>query len=386
MRVDGRQIAVWYVALSLTPLLLFAFRDLWALHFVLFLGVVTRWREVRDGFRRLTPEVWPLLLLVLWGAVSVLWSPASDAGQHAVEHLLFAALTVWLAIASPRPLSPVFIGAAVAMAAVSAEVMAGQPLRTLLPPEQSAAKDAVAAARGLTLGAALLPGLALYFDRKGARRVGLALIALAAFAAFATPLAALKVAFGFAFLAAFAAFISPRFGVVCIALFVVAIFLSPFLLTMTLPQPEDLRAPSWLGPSSEHRLIIWREVLDAWLAGDPLRGEGVRGSDVLADEAGMVSLSDGSSARAVSIHPHHVVIQVLYEHGLVGFGLLLAGALLNLRKLFRQNLARADAMAVCALSSGALVILSVEADIWNIYTLSALVIGALMIRSGGEAR
>lgn len=136
-----------------------------------------------------------------------------------------------------------------------------------------------------------------------------------------------------------------------------------------------------------HRLVIWRSVLDAWLTEtNMLLGEGARAVDVLSRETGTITLPSGAEAPLVSVHPHNAPMEVLYDLGLMGYGLLLAAYEAFARAILDAPLRRDMAAAIAALITGATVVYALEFSIWSEFVACTIVVSAWALRLARTGR
>lgn len=349
-------------------------------------GLTRLWPFLRDArATRLPSWAWGLALLATYAAASVLWSPATGDRDWALRIVVFA-LLAFAAIGSAGEGAlalRVFAGAVLlACLLLGVEAATGGALRDAIPPEGRADKDDVATARGVGLAVAMLPGAVLCLSRwAGGKRALLAGGAAAACLAWGSVrfgVTANGLALAAAMGAGLLAWLRPSWGVTAVAGgFLVLLTVAP--LAALLPPPEVVAG--WeAGPVSwRQRVVIWRTVGDA-LFGDVgtfLFGAGQHASAALGREAGTIMLAGAEGPLPlVSRHPHDVFLQVWYEFGLVGAALSAFVVAAGARALLRARPSPGVAAASCALGAATLVSFAVDANLWTLWRLSAVVLGA----------
>lgn len=372
---------IWLLAASvaLIPFLVFSYRGTGVVMLAYWVAAMPL---ALVGWRWLTrPRDWlvALLGLVAYGCLSVLWSPSGKAPEALVYIILV--LTGGPLIAHGRIRPELFMWCMFgAIALLLTDAATGNALRGVVPPDNTPLKDASFTGRGLTLALLLLPAAALATYRTGAWRLGRGMILLAGFAAASTPVAlnGVMVLGGLGVMLLVAA--APKIGLRIIALVGGVLLAAPFALAAFLPEAETLAQVTGIPDSFVHRLVIWRTVLDAWLSGNVLFGEGARASTALFASGETVTLASGTTLPMVSVHPHNAPTEILYELGLAGYGLLLAAYTLSTRAILEARLPRDVAVAVAATAWGAFVVLSLDYSIWSEFIPCTLVIAAWWLR------
>jgi O-antigen ligase len=369
----------WFAALALAPVLLFAYRDLWAVVLLFGLaGVLVRHRARR--LVSLPPWSLPLLALYGWAVVAAAFAvyPVTDKLYDPGILIVFC-----LVIASFAPLPSRFlaIGLLVALPLLAFDALSGNLIRELMPPPHDPERDAIATSRGIGLALLLLPAAALSWYQSGGWLLGRVLIVTGGVAtAFSTidlyGLVLLS-ALGAALLAGWA----PRWGARLMVGLGGAVLTLPFVLAVALPPVARILTFEALPDSWIHRLIIWRTVLDAWLSDRILIGAGAGASEALGERLGMISLKSGEPVSLVSVHPHNIPVEILYETGLAGYGLLLAAFVLAGRRLMRAEWPPRLMAAAAALATGSLVVMAGEGSIWNAQLPATIVLGVYMLRA-----
>lgn len=364
-----------FAALALAPTLLFSFRDLWVIQLFLWFPIV--WPAMRQPGRWLQPAPWalPVFGLFAWIIVTLLWTPSSRGAEDVLAYgiFLFVSMQMLRFRFIDAPLYAIAIYAALIL--VTVDIAFGNGIRALVPPDNLPAKDAIASARGLGLALLMLPAAVLIVSRQAKRKAAVRSTALiAALGAFAGGILANAVAL----LAGLLAFAGTTFrklpGLKILVALWASIIAAPFAMAAALPSVERLLTWTHLPDSTLHRLIIWRQVLDLWISENPLFGAGARASKTLSGRLGQVTMASGTEISLVSAHPHNVPIQILYEFGLVGYGLALAALILGARNLLANPWKRDMAAAIAALGAMLLVFVSIETDFWNVYTWCAVIL------------
>lgn len=379
--------SVWLIAaaLAMMPILLFSYRAFGLVELAFWAGALPAsaisWRWLKGL------PWWPVFLvaLLLYACVSILWSPSSRAADALVYIPLV--LTGSQLIVHGRMRPELFMWCVFgAVAVLLADAATGNLLRDLVPPPNTALKDAVFTGRGLTLALLLVPAAALISYRTGGWRGGRGMIILAGLAAASTPV----MVNGAMLLSGLAAMVvtalRPALGLRLVLAGVGLALAAPFVLAAVLPDAQVLASVTALPESTVHRLIIWRTVLDAWLSGATLFGEGTRASSELFRAAGDITLASGSVLPRVSVHPHNWPIEVLYELGLAGYALLLLAYAAGARALLHARMGRDMAAAIAALVTGAVVVMLLDYSMWSEFMPCALVVGAWALRLGARVR
>ncbi|MEM1410432.1 MAG: hypothetical protein AAGG79_06785, partial [Pseudomonadota bacterium] len=275
----------------------------------------------------------------------------------------------------------VFLGSvAAAITLLLADAVTGNALRQLIPPDQTQLDDMGDTGRGLTLAMVLLPAAGLIAYRHAAWRIARGFILLAGIAAASTPtqLNGAMLLGGLAAMAITAAM--PKVGLKIVLGLVGFALAMPFMLAAGLPSQDVLADLPGLPLSFVHRLIIWRTVLDSWLMGDVLFGAGVRSTELLMSDEGRMLLRGSADVVLVSYHPHNAAIEILYETGLVGYGLLLATYVTAVQALLRAPMARDMRAAVASLIMVSTLLFSFDYTIWSEYVPCTVLLAAFALR------
>ncbi|NNU16947.1 hypothetical protein HK107_11515 [Parvularcula sp. ZS-1/3] len=295
-----------------------------------------------------------------------------------------AAALTGIMLRTPPPAAWILpLGVAWSLVILTIDAASGNTLRQWIPPDQPIGKDEVATARGLMLAFVMLPPALLYIhrDKTWRRRSPRAPLYVAGIGAAASGV----LANGAAFFAGVAAYIigsfRPQAMLRAIGAIWGLIFAAPFLMAAALPKVPQLLTVSSLPDSVLHRLIIWRTVLDLWAEGRTLTGAGARATHTLTDRLGAVTLESGAQIPLVSSHPHNLPVQLLYEFGLIGYGLVIAFLVMGARALLAVPWRKEMAIAIAGLLSVVAVYISVEMDFWHLYTWCALSLSVWGLRA-----
>jgi O-antigen ligase len=329
----------------------------------------------------------------LYVSLSTLWAPDfafADDGPRLFMMVLngFFLLTA-ASIVRPEFSKLYFLFALLAVLAIGFESVTGGWVRDILPPDNDPARDDVATGRGTSIGLFLLPalwlmiwqgvgvtgflswrgkallmGLTFILMAVGAVRFGIAANLLAILALLAVWLMALR----------FAKSMLNMVFITGLALLV----LTPFLF-MALPSLEDLNALEQ-GPASwRMRLVIWKYTAGEIFA-DPaifLFGHGVNATKALTEASPIMTLPGAPpDAHMLPTHPHNLFLQIWFEYGLVGVGLI-SGFFIAMWQAF-SRLAGTDRLcfaAIASLFAMFLVFSAVEASLWTQWRLVSPVFG-----------
>lgn len=379
---DFFRIWIFFACVSLSPMLLLSFRALWSTYLCLVIPAV--WLAIRGQLRAKTTDRWPLALAVFlgWFALTSLWSPSGRATGDMIEIILAAGLGVFVLCTRAPAAWMLVMGIFLALMVLTIDIMTGNLLRQWIPPDQPIGKDAVASARGLGLALIMLPPALLYLHRSGrggGRWRGV--VVLTGLVTSVSGILAYAAALLSALVGLVAGGLRPKVGLKIAVGAWAGAMLAPFGLMLALPPVAQLAQIQSLPDSILHRLIIWRSVLDLWLDGRIITGAGARATHTLTDRLGDLTLASGVSLPQVSAHPHNIPIQLLYEFGLIGYGLAAATLILGARSLLSLHLQRDMTASVSALLLGLAVLISVETDFWHLYFWSGLVISLLTFRA-----
>ncbi len=326
-------------------------------------------------------------------SISTLWAPDiafADDGPRLFMMVLngFFLLTV-ADIMRPAFRNRYLLFAGLAILVIGFEAVTGGWLRDITPPMNDPARDDVATGRGITIGLfflpalwlmiwqgvgitgflsmrgkALLTGLSFILMAVGALRFGIAANLLAILTLLAVWLMTLR-------------FAKSILNIVFIAALALLLF-TPFIV-LALPSLEDLNALEQ-GPASwRMRLVIWKYTAGE-IFSDPaifLFGHGVNATKALTEASPIMTLPGAPpSAYMLPTHPHNLFLQIWFEYGLVGAGLVSGFFLAIWQALSR--LAGGDRLIMAAMASlfaMFLVFAAVEASLWTQWRLVSPVFG-----------
>ncbi|MEM7740723.1 MAG: hypothetical protein AAF225_07975 [Pseudomonadota bacterium] len=367
---------LWFAALMAPPILLLSFRSFPAITSAYALPALIGLAKA-PSVKAPPPWVITLGLLVVYSVLSVLWTPQGGAADWIWwQPVLF--LVGFGVFQGPRPpVHMLTIGLSIALGLLFIDAITGSGIRAIVPPDNRPDKDAVATARGIGILLMMMPFLVMAIGKSRGFLWAIGALIIYMIAAVAAPVEANVVAAFTGLSAGLLAAWQPGLALRSVLAGAGFALAAPFALALSLPSVQVLAAMSSLPSSSIHRLIIWRTVLDEWLAGQTLFGAGARATRALSKEAGRLELSGfGVEVSQVSVHPHNVPIEILYEYGLVGYGLLVASFVLVARALLRHALSREACAAVTSLAAIIIVIFSVQTTMWNVYFSSATLLTA----------
>jgi len=367
---------LWFVAVMAAPILLLSFRSFPLVTTAYALPAFVAFSRAP---RMLPLPGWAIALgcLAAYSLLSGLWTPQGGVADWIwwQPALFFVGLAVFHR--PPPPIHMLTIGLSAALVLLFVDAITGSGLRAVLPPENRPDKDAVATARGLGILLMMMPFLAVALWQRVGAIYGMAAAAGFVVAAVFTPVDANVLAACAAIAAGGAALWRPQDALRLVTAFAGVAFTMPFVLALTLPPVPVLANLALLPPSSVQRLVIWRSVLDEWLSGQPLFGAGARATRALGREIGTVELTAyGIEVSQVSVHPHNIPIEILYEYGLVGYGFVLAAFVLGAKTLLARAWGREAAVAMAALLAIMVTIFSIQTTTWNVYFTSATLLTA----------
>ena len=362
---------LWFVALMAAPILLLSFRS-----FPLVTSAYALPAFV--GFSRAPRLVplpgWAIALggLAAYSLLSGLWTPQGGAADWIWWQPALFLIGLAVFHRPPPPIYMLMIGLSAALVLLFVDAITGSGLRAVLPPENRPDKDAIATARGLGILLMMMPFLVVALWQRAGALYGMAAAIGFVIAACFTQVDANVLAACAAIASGAAALRSPQKALRLVTAIAGVGLTTPFVLALTLPPVPVLADLAMLPSSSVQRLVIWRSVLDEWLAGRPLFGAGARATRALSRETGTVELTAfGIEVSQVSVHPHNVPIEILYEYGLVGYGLVLAAFVMGAKTLLAKTWSREAAVAIAALMAIMVVIFSIQTTMWNVYFTSA---------------
>jgi O-antigen ligase len=332
-----------------------------------------------------------LAALVLWGAVSAIWSIAPGRSLILAARLLgmFAA-GIALALAAPRVAAPrrlvlaLACGTAVALAlAIVDYVTDGGVLRHFhTRPYWPMLLD-----RFLTISAILALPLAAALGRLSPA-LGVAAAVVMAAAVFGLVDTGAKLALAVALpVAALAWWRQRATARVAAVLGFAAIVAAPLLLPPLAAVPGAMRAADSVKASGGHRLLIW-QFAGARIVQHPILGWGLDASRAIpgGEDAARAASAAHPEQDQLPLHPHDAALQVWLELGVVGAAL--AGLFVGLL-WWRLGDAAWPPLHAAAAAGGlaaALVIAAEAYGVWQEWWLGslALVLFATLATARGE--
>jgi O-antigen ligase len=348
---------------------------------------------VGDGWprlvlRRLRPIAAILAALVLWGAITPLWSidPLRSAGMAARLALTFAAGAVLLDKAlrldrgeCRRLARAGALGTAIGIALLLIEAATGQALlgvgRALVGAREPLPTMMNRAATFLAL---IMWPAAYGLHARGRSGLGLALLlaALATLSLLVNTTAVLAAAI--ATVVGGLALVLPRltrWAVVSLA--AAGILLAPYAVR-TLAGMESLHVQ--IKPSAVHRLMIWRFTADR-IAERPLLGWGLETARDLPggrDEVSFQTSAGVLTREALPLHAHNAALQIRVELGVVGAALF-AALIVAIGLALRRTSDRIGHAARLALLASALAIAMASYGVWQFWWLAALALVVALV-------
>ncbi len=341
-----------------------------------------------------------LAALVLWGAVTALWSvdPARSLtlalklAAHSIAGLILLAGALSLEGDDVWTLErALLIGTVVGAALLGIEILGGgrinETLRGAIQGEGSQFIYSVAFNRPASVLAILAWLVAFALLRRCAWIAALAAVAIALFLLTRLENAAsvLGVIVGaVVFAAAFASF--GRTVRVLTVLVVLGGLSAPFLATAIGDGRVLGAVGSSLSVSHLHRLFIWQFAGERSLE-RPLSGWGLDGSRAMpgrsAEVGGAVDAMQPTDStagggftqtplEALPLHPHNAMLQIWLELGLPGVLIALGIVVLGLERFRRLGAGRAEAAAAAGGIAATLVIALLSYGIWQTWWLSVL--------------
>jgi exopolysaccharide production protein ExoQ len=286
-------------------------------------------------------------LLVLWAAVTLLWTPAPDAiyvlrtAIVPVMGLLFVAAIQGLPPPGSQRLARLAMAGGLALLALlSLEVFAQGALLRLVVPDQGPLLPGQkryiidVAARGAAVLAPLTLIYAyLIYARTGRAALAVLFVAASLVVCKVSTMDAAWVAVAMGCLAFGAALIAPRLALIgvfggLIAYAVLAPVISTFILTtdvLPMTGPMDMEL---IG--TQTRIGIWQEA-SRLIAQHPLLGHGFDSARELAKTAPTIA---GTPYPSLPLHTHNAFLQIWLELGAIGIAIVLAMLALAARALW----------------------------------------------------
>jgi hypothetical protein len=333
-----------------------------------------------SGLWRGVKSAWPVLVLaaafVGFAAASTLWSPFTPRSLEETQGLklalgvLAAALFCAAAGGSPRARALAraagIAGAIVLLGLLAAEALADMPLNRMAQPDVGTGVLERNPGRGVTILVVMLFGAmgAAVGGDAAERFLWRAILLGAGILSAQFNMAGNIAAFGVGLLAFMIAWQAPRFAVSALGLGLAAwVVAAPFVLGWLATQ--DTLAQS-LPLSWQVRLDIWAYVAPR-IAEAPWLGHGIDASRTIT---AMGQVGDLTFPQ-VPLHPHSAPLQVWYELGAVGAGLLAAtlaaGGLMAGRALSQQPGAAA---AACGGIAALAVLWSISYGAWQEWVIA----------------
>lgn len=335
---------------------------------------------------RIERWAWPALGLVIYAALTSLWSPYGEPWNW-VASLTTLALFVMLSTVSDDRLSfRVFFWAAViSLLLLSLEAATGGWLRDVTPPVSRPDKDDVATARGVSIGIYLLPPI-LYVTLRRKWWILSSVMTIGLFwGAIRFDVSANVLALVAALTAAAMAWFRPKLTFWLLGIGAIALFVICPIGAALLPDVETML--SWEeGPASwRSRLIIWKTICsETWVMDAPgfLFGHGVESARVLGERLGFVDVPGAlEPMMIIPTHPHNVFLQTWYDLGFIGVAGSMFAIYAGTQALVQKVTTRPMAAAIAALIGSTLVFAGVDASLWTIWRVAAPLLAAWLLVS-----
>jgi len=335
-----------------------------------------------------------LIGLVVYGALTVIWSISPDRTLHIAITLIPIVTGGWLLIgaaaqlderARHRTSTALLFGGAIALALIGIEVATNGLIQGLLRGAGfKATGNLYHLNRAASQVAILIWPLWLVLDRRLGPVVAAAGVGLAAIALFAlnpdTPL--LTVFAGVIFLAL--AYIAPRIAqglmIAGVLLLAVAIPLYPLILPIV-----DSTLSSWNinDFTLRHRFAIWEFAATRTME-QPIFGWGLGTSRIVPGADGIAGQL-GGEAQILPLHPHNALLQLWLELGIPGILLALIAIVTILGKITRYISGRKELATALTVIFSATLIAELSYGVWQSWWLVFLwVIAALTIAIAGK--
>lgn len=323
--------------------------------------------------------------LVLWAALSSLWSPWHGETNFKIVATLALGLVFGSSVAKPQQSSWTMAGASAALIVlillISIEALGDSALNRAADPTAGEFAWTQNPARGAVVMLALLwPAIAWVLDSRAAWR-WLIFASVSAGAVFvALQFGQLSNLLGLCIGAAFFAlgFAAPRLAILVPA-FGLAVWLaiSPF---STLAMTGAFQAPAWLPHSWDVRLGIWRYTSERILE-QPWLGHGLDAARSLTE----MTVYDGEPLRVIPVHPHSASLQIWYETGVIGVALgfaLLVSMGLWLSRAYAGARPQAAAAAAVLAMFGAMA--NIGWSLWQEWWMATLMLAGILIVALGN--
>lgn len=348
-----------------------------------------------EGRSWLMPAI--LTGVVVYGALTALWSISPDRSIHIATKLLPILAGGWLLIgaaaqlddrARRRTSTAFLIGSAVALIIIVIEVATTGLIQGLLRGQGFTAMGHLFHLNRTASQLAILvwPAWFILDKRFGpiAAAVGVILTAGALYSLNPdTPLLTLLA--GVLFLAV--AYAAPRFAQILLIAGVLVVAVAIPLYPLLLPLIDSTLA-SWSinDFTLRHRFAIWEFAATRTME-QPILGWGLGASRVIPGADG-VAQQLGNGAEVLPLHPHNALLQVWLELGLPGILLAVAAIVAILAKSTRHIRGRKETATVLTIIFATTLIAELSFGIWQSWWLVFLwVLAALTIAiTGGPAR
>ena len=352
---------------------------------------------IRQGKRPWQGRSWiipiALLVLVAYGALTVIWSISPDRTLHIAIKLIPIVIGGWLLIgaaaqldqrARQRASTALVIGAIVVIALIAFEVATGGLIQGLLRGRGFESTGSLYHLNRTASAVAILVWpLWLVLDRRfgplvAAGGVGLALAALFGLDP-DTPL--FTVFAGAIFLAL--AYFAPRVaqGLLIAGVLIVALSI-PFYPLILPVVDSTLSSLNFSDFTLRHRFAIWDFAATRTME-QPLLGWGLGTSRVVPGADGIAE-QVGAGAEALPLHPHNALLQVWLELGVPGILLALVAMVTILARISRYISGRKELAVALTVIFSATLIAELSYGIWQSWWLVFLwVLAALTITVAG---
>ena len=338
----------------------------------------------RGSYRQspLSPLVVILVLLLLWGSASALWSIDSLASLYRAGTLaLLAVAGVALLTAGDILVeeerrfarNATVAGLLIACVLLIVELSAGLPLNTLVQSAGNVPKPTILNG-ALSIVAIMAWPAALILRQNKGSLFSIALLLLAAVVLILGESNSARLAFGLAALIAALSLLQPAMARRAMIIIATLGILGAPLLPGTVLSPERWAdVLSQTTDSAIHRLHIWQFSAER-IAEKPLAGWGLDASRIIPG-GDIEVIQDGASMQ---LHPHNAPLQVWLELGVpgaMGLAAIVLIALLSVRHL--PNDVQAASLAT---TTAALTIASLSFGIWQHWWLATLTLAAVSVK------
>lgn len=398
-------VAISGLAFLLLPLAALAAGQIWVL--AIAAAIVTAFARLKRGtlFRDAPRALSSLLLvLVVWGAASAIWSIAPDRSVATAARLLLVSLGTIVLIQAAVQLDPaerrlcaraLVAGSAFGIALIAIEVATSGVISVWLDGNAQLGHELDRLNRTGAVVAMIVWPAALVTARLYGRYQAAAVIVLCAIVlvvvAPRSPLVALAVGAG-----AFAiGWLSQRWAKRLLLVgFGISVLIVPFLDSLV-PTFVDLLVANIQAPNSEvHRLRVW-EFASGLILQQPVAGWGLDSSRVVPGGNEMLPLFTDGGVRTVSgpalpLHPHNALIQIWLETGIVGVGIAAGLFALAVKAVPESTRGHAGPAVAIAATATAFTIAQLGFGIWQGWWMAtlgafAVIVAALLSDRPGPA-